>query len=132
MRVQFASQGLAGVDHVRAHAVHRLHFALARFAHRVIRARVRLVDVNGPRGGVDIQCRIQVSGTGIGTVVVTGVAANPYTAIDRTAKRIQRLVARVLDYRINRRGRSARSDGGAARAGRDAARAVLRSEGYLV
>lgn len=126
MRVQFASQGIAGVGHVRAHAVRRLHFALDRFADRVTRARVRLVDVNGPRGGVDIQYRIQVSGTGIGTVVVTGVAGDPYAAIERGAKRIQRLVARVLDYRSNRRGRSARSEG-AARAGRDATRAVLRS-----
>jgi len=132
MKIQVAAQGFAEGDRLRAHAARRLHFALDRFADRVTRARVRLVDMNGPRGGDDIQCLIQVSGTGIGTLVVTTVAADPHTAIDRSAKRIQRLVARVLDYRSNRRGRSARSLRGIARAGRGAARgAVLGSDWSL-
>ncbi len=112
MKVQFASKGLVAADGVRAHAVRRLHFALDRFAGRVTRARVRLVDVNGPRGGMDIQCLIQVWVTGIGALVVKVMAADPDTAIDRGAERIHRLVARQLDRQSKRRGRSARSDRG--------------------
>lgn len=110
MKIQFASKGLVAADGVRAHAVRRLHFALDRFAGRVTWARVRLVDVNGPRGGIDIQCLIQVWVTGIGALVVKVTAAKPDTAIDRGAQRIHRLVARHLDRQSKRRGRSVRSD----------------------
>ena len=113
MKVQFASKGLVMADGARAHAVRRLHFALDRFAGRVTRARVRLVDVNGPKGGIDIQCLIQVWVTGIGALVVKVMAADPDTAIDRGAERIHRLVAGHLDRQSKRRGRSARSDRGA-------------------
>ncbi len=108
MKVQFASKGLLAADGVRAHAIRRLHFALDRFAGRVTRARVRLVDVNGPRGGFDIQCLIQVWVTGIGALVVKVMAADRDTAIDRGAERIHRLVARHLDRRSKRRRRSDR------------------------
>lgn len=112
MKVQFGSKGLLAANGVRAHAVRRLHFALDRFAGRVTWARVRLVDVNGARGGIDIQCLIQVWVTGIGALVVKVMAADPNTAIDRGAERIHRLVARQLDRRSKRRRRSPRSDGG--------------------
>ena len=111
MKVQFASKGLVTADGARAHAVRRLHFALDRFAGRVTRARVRLVDVNGPKGGIDIQCLIQVWVTGIGALVVKVMAADPDTAIDRGAERIHRLVVRHLDRQSKWRGRSAWSDG---------------------
>ena len=111
MKVQFAAKGLVAANGVRAHAVRRLHFALDRFADRVGRVRVRLVDVHGSRGGVDIQCLIQVWVSGIGTLVVKVMAADPDTAIDRGAERIHRLVARHLDRQSKWRGRSARSNG---------------------
>jgi len=113
MEVQFASKGLVAANGARAHAVRRLHFALDRFVGRVTRARVRLVDVNGARGGIDIQCLMQVWVTGLGELRVKGIAADPNTAIDRGAERIHRLVARHLDRRSKRRRRSARSEAGA-------------------
>src|SRR5438270_13880807 len=36
----------------------RLHFSLGRFGGRVGRVRVRITDVNGPRGGPDKSCHI--------------------------------------------------------------------------
>ena len=107
MKVHFASKGLVAANGVRAHALRRLHFALDRFAGEVTLVRVRLVDVNGARGGIDMQCLIRVWVTGIGALVVKVMAADPDTAIDRGAQRIQRLVARHLDRRSKRRGRSA-------------------------
>jgi hypothetical protein len=43
-------------DALREYAERRLSFALRRFARQVQRATVRLVDVNGPRRGVDSRC----------------------------------------------------------------------------
>ena len=106
MKVQFASKGLVAADGMRARAVRRLHFALDRFADRVTRVRVRLADVNGPRGGLDIQCLIQVWVAGVGVLMVKVTAADADTAIDRGAGRIHRLVARQLDRRSKRRGRA--------------------------
>ncbi len=38
----------------------RLWFALAKFGGRICRIRVLLEDINGPRGGVDQRCRVEV------------------------------------------------------------------------
>mgnify|MGYP001028438236 CR=1 FL=1 len=40
--------------------IRRIHFALARFADRIARVNVRLTDENGPRGGIDHRCLVEV------------------------------------------------------------------------
>ena len=47
----------------------RLYFALGRFAPQIERVTARVGDMNGPRGGVDKQCRIEVKLRGLETVV---------------------------------------------------------------
>jgi hypothetical protein len=51
---------------------------------------VRLADLNGPRGGVDKQCRIIVKLRPGEEVVVKDTASEVETAIDRCADRVQR------------------------------------------
>jgi len=81
---------------LRSHAERRLRFALTRADSHVQRIVVRLCDINGPRGGEDKRCQLQVLLTGLPDVVVEDTEADLYFAIDRAADRAGRSVMRKL------------------------------------
>jgi ribosomal subunit interface protein len=81
---------------LQAHTIERLRQALAHARHRVRSVTVRLRDLNGPRGGVDKQCGIQVAIDGMGEVVAAERDHDLYAAIARAAERIGRNVERRI------------------------------------
>lgn len=83
MQIDIQSQGFALTHARREYTERRLQFALARVGDGVRRVTVRLFDVNGPRGGIDKRCRIQVMLDGLADVVVEDTEADLYVAIDR-------------------------------------------------
>ncbi len=68
---------------------------------------VRLGDENGPRGGVDKFCRLQVSLVDAPQVVIRDCGPDLYTVIDRASDRAARSVAKQLER--NRFGRQQRN-----------------------
>lgn len=72
----------------------RVRDATRRMAHLVRRAVVRLRDVNGPKGGVDQQCLIELSPEQGDTLVVLQRAghwrASFEKALDRVVQNLQR------------------------------------------
>ena len=75
----------------------RLHFSLGRFGGRVGRVRVRITDVNGPRGGPDKSCHISAELLPSGmTLLQQATDANLYAAIGRATEGIGRSFARAL------------------------------------
>jgi len=94
MNVQLRGQRTQGSEALRSHAERCLGFALRRFGNRIDRVTVWLVDTNGPRGGIDKSCRIDVRLRPIGSAFAAETASDAYTAIGRTAGRIGRAVAR--------------------------------------
>ncbi|MFC1689756.1 HPF/RaiA family ribosome-associated protein, partial [Pseudomonadota bacterium] len=60
---------------------------------------VRLSDINGPRGGVDKCCRLQVVLEGLPPVVIEDTETDMYVAIDRAANRAGRTVRKRLTRR---------------------------------
>ncbi len=99
MQLHIKRQNLLLAPAVIARIERRLRFALSRFADCIDRVTVRLADLNGPRGGVDKQCRIAVKLRPGGEVVIEDTATGLETAIDRGADRAQRAVARALARR---------------------------------
>jgi putative sigma-54 modulation protein len=81
---------------VRAHIERRLQFNIGRFSPRILRVTVRFVDLNGPRGGVDKECRIEIRLLPTGSIYVEDRDANLYAAFDRAADRVARSVARTV------------------------------------
>ena len=73
----------------------RVRFVLRRLSALVPRVDVKLVDVNGPRGGIDKRCQIELRTDGAGPVVVSSVAKDWRTALDGALARAVRLVLRV-------------------------------------
>ena len=86
-------------DHVRK----RFSFTLARGAGPIRRVDVTLSDLNGPRGGIDKCCLVQVRLDGMQPVVVRDVQSDLYSAIDRAAGRAGRTVMRRLELNGHRR-----------------------------
>jgi ribosome hibernation promoting factor len=84
---------------VRAYVERRLQFSLGRFSRRVERAMVHLDDVNGPRGGEDKVCRIEVRLRPSGNVFVEESGSVVLAAVAGAADRVGRAVSRALERR---------------------------------
>jgi len=87
----------------------RLEFALGRFAGHVQSLRVRLTDLNGPRGGLDKKCLIEVRlARPRRVVIVEDIDRDHAVAIGRAVERTSRAVARAIqsaaDGRLMQRG----------------------------
>jgi hypothetical protein len=76
-------------------AITRLQFVLRRVRWLVPRATVRLSDVNGPRGGIDKRCLVELETDGNGKVVIQAVARDWRTAIDNALGRAARALMRM-------------------------------------
>jgi ribosome-associated translation inhibitor RaiA len=89
---------------MRAYIERQLGFALGTCYRHVMRILVRLSDINGPRGGNDKRCHLEVILPGQPAVVVEDTEADLYVAINRAASRAGRTVMRRLRRRrdINR------------------------------
>ena len=77
-------------------SVERVRFALRRLTALVPWAKVQFSDVNGPRGGVDKRCQVELKTEGAGTVVIASLARDWRTALDRSLARATRVVKRGM------------------------------------
>jgi len=99
MQIDIKTHGFPLTDALRSHAQRRLLYALSGFDEQIQRVVVRLRDINGPKGGRDKLCRLQLVLTGRPDLVVEDVEADLYVAIDRASDRAGRTLARRLDRR---------------------------------
>jgi hypothetical protein len=83
----------------RAYFRRKLGRKLGKFAGSVERVSVRLEDVNGPRGGVDHQCRIKVVLRGLPSVVYQQRGASLQVVMDRAIAGAERAIRRSLRRR---------------------------------
>jgi len=102
MQVLFKSRHPQAID-LRALTERRVRFVLRRLGWMVSRAEVQMSDVNGPRGGIDKRCQVELRIDGAGSVVVASVANTWRTALDnalaRAARFLMRQWRRGSDYR---------------------------------
>lgn len=96
MRIDMQARGFALTRGLRAHVDQRLQFALNRFQDRLTWVAVRLSDINGPKGGVDKLCQLQLCVHGLPEIVVTDTEADLCVAVDRAAERAGRMLRRQL------------------------------------
>jgi hypothetical protein len=90
-------------DELHDFATRRLGFALGRFGALVTGVKVSVYDENGPRGGVDKKCRVEVRGPEKLAVVIEDRAEDERAAIAYAADRAGRTFARALERRRARR-----------------------------
>jgi len=87
----------------------KLGFGVGRFADRIARVSIRLKDTNGPRGGVDQHCRVDVAMNTRGTVAAEATELDIYTAIKVAVARVARRVGTTNDRKRAARTRGASS-----------------------
>lgn len=105
MEIRFHIHNTDLIDALRTYVERRLHFSLGRFIGRLGRVKVKITDINGPRGGVDKSCRISAEMLPTRKPIVQeAVDANLYVSIDHAAERIGRSFSREVE-----RGRDSRS-----------------------
>ena len=97
MNIDIQSLGFPITGALADHAKRRLQFVLTRRSDRIQRVVVRLGDENGPRGGVDKFCRIQVRLFNAPVAVIEEVGSELYAVIDRATDRVGRVVVKHLD-----------------------------------
>jgi ribosome-associated translation inhibitor RaiA len=105
MRVLFKSRDPEAIAmHELAKA--RSEFVFRRLAWLISKATVSLSDVNGPRGGVDKRCQVEVQVNRENTVVATSIARDWRGAIDLALARAARTLVRKRQHAKPRRVRA--------------------------
>lgn len=75
--------------HHREYMRERLGHKLGKYAPSIEHVHVRLEDLNGPKGGVDHECRIQVMLSGLGQIVVKDRHMDVIAAFDLAAEHME-------------------------------------------
>jgi len=104
MQFSIHSDSIKLSEEFRQYIERRLHFALGRFASAIQRVTVRTEDINGPRGGIDKRCHVEVQlrAGRSSPILVTTDDSSLQAAVDCSAKRAARNVARKLDRKLDR------------------------------
>ena len=96
MQMDIQSQGFSLTEGIRDYVMKRLAYTLAHGDAAITRIIVRLSDINGPRGGDDKRCLIEVRLKAASAVVIEDTEGDLYVAIDRAAERAGRTLGRRL------------------------------------
>lgn len=99
MQVDIQSGDLTLTNGLRDYLTKRLAYGLTAGDAAIGRVIVRLSGVNGPRGGEDKRCYIEVRLRGIPDVVIEDTQTDLYVAIDRATERAGRALVRRLGWR---------------------------------
>jgi ribosomal subunit interface protein len=100
MIIDIQARNVSLTETLRGYVVKRINSSLTGNNDYIQRIVVRLSDVNGPKGGIDKRCHIQVIIPHQPNVVIDDVESNLYTAVDLAANRAGRTVSRhVAKYR---------------------------------
>lgn len=97
MRIDIQANDFELTDALREHTERRLQFALSWAGNDVRKIVVRLSDINGPRGGKDKRCAIQIPMPRAQDVLIEDTESDMYVAIDRAVDRAERTLARKLE-----------------------------------
>ena len=96
--VSVRAHGMQIDAHHRRYIRDRLGQKLAKVAPAIERVYVRLDDLNGPKGGIDHACRIQVTLSGLGVVIVEERSEDAITSFDLAVDRVMH----ALEHRMGR------------------------------
>lgn len=75
---------------------HRLYTAFGRISPWIRAVDVTISDINGPKGGLDKQCRLRVRGRSIPGIVIEHVGVDTLAVIADVAERAEQAVLRSV------------------------------------
>lgn len=90
----------SSIDQVSSDAIDSIRMlltsTLARFTPRIAQVSVLIADENGPKGGIDKLCRVNVQMPGLGMVTTTARHEKTMAAVSEAARRARRMVVTKL------------------------------------
>ena len=98
MRVELRSHHVDTSPALKSFVRRRVAFALDRYVDRLRGVTVRLEDTNGPKGGLDKACRVQVDAPGEPPMMAAARAEDAYAAVALALERAAVVVDRRLDH----------------------------------
>lgn len=99
MQIEMQARNYSLTQSLRTHIERRLGYSLGSCCRTIKRLLVRLSDINGPRGGNDHRCHLQLILPGHPVLVVQDTEADLYLAINRATARAGQAVMRRLGRR---------------------------------
>ena len=87
MLIEIQSRNITLTQELKDLLRKRVEFAFDRFQHKIQKVRIRLSDVNGPKGGIDKHCQIHLALPDQPDVVVRTRASRIEAAISKTTSR---------------------------------------------
>lgn len=91
---------------LRGFGERKIRSVLSRFDERIKKVSLWLSDVNGPKGGQDKNCQVQIVIAGKSPVIVEETRENLYAAINRALQRAGQSVVRKIGRERSRGRRS--------------------------
>ncbi len=102
MRLEIRARHVRSDARLREVCERRLHHALGRFEDQVRRVQLWLEDVNGPRGGRDLRCRVRLALRRGGALTVERLG-------DRAGVLVGEVLDRARNALVRRLGRTRRA-----------------------
>ncbi|WP_257455433.1 ribosome hibernation-promoting factor, HPF/YfiA family [Archangium lipolyticum] len=100
MKVLMRGVHLDLTDSLRDYANQHLVEPIARYIDdEATEIEIAMVDINGPKGGVDQECRVTVRMPGFAGIHITETAETMFQAIDATRDRLEKTVKRTVEKR---------------------------------
>lgn len=100
MKVLMRGVHLSLTDSLRDYANHHLVDPISRYIDdSATEVEIALVDINGPKGGVDKECRVTVRMPGLSAIHVTETAETLFQAIDGLRDRLENTIKRTVEKR---------------------------------
>ena len=103
MELEIRGQNIRVGDRLHEQVERQMNFALGQFESWISNATVLLEDINGPKGGIDKQCRVIVSLKGGKTLKIEDLDADISIAVNRAADRVGQVVSREIDKRRDKK-----------------------------
>ena len=97
MKIQVRSVNVEIDEKTSADVQRVFQTSFDRFEHRILRIGVRLIDQNGPRGGEDIACRVEVRLRPRGRLFIEATDADLAGAVNRAADKAATAASRMLE-----------------------------------
>jgi ribosome-associated translation inhibitor RaiA len=96
MMLLIHTHGTTVSDQLKEHTEAKVRLTLGLYVEKIKRADIYLTDINGPKGGDDMQCKIKIDAYGQSPFVVQQTATTLTDAINACSHRVKRTVARRL------------------------------------
>lgn len=86
MKIHITGRKIEIDDRVRAFAERKIQFSMGRLSNRIAGVRIQVSDVNGPKGGRDTECMVEVRFRSSGRLTAKATAVDIYSAVGRAAE----------------------------------------------